>query len=198
MSPSAGILSKQCHVRFLNSRPFCSAGTARLSGPEASSPQPLRHPEISRLSVLRPSGRIVESTNCYLDAAVNAEFRKRWIPDTVVALDDLDFSWLHWPNPKRLGDVVLYTNNCWVIRFKNPDASAEIRSKRVWILKERRKILKIGSYDEAGRELQSLTVRKMQRSEMNHWVFSEVNLMKWDPKTQKETGSVFEFESAEK
>ena len=98
------------------------------------------------------------------------------IRNTNLTYEDISLRFLYWPNAKLLGDEIILARDSWVIELVPPTAGASQYSKvKVWISKGENAVMKMESFDSAGKSVRKYTVRSVMKRD-DFWFLKQMEI----------------------
>ena len=108
----------------------------------------------------------------------------------LITYEDLSLGFLHWPDPKLLGEETVRTRRAWKIEISAPSASSQYAAVRVWVDKASSALLRIEGYDSEGKlskRLEVVSARKIDGC----WMLKQMRVERIDPSNRKTTGITY-------
>jgi hypothetical protein len=98
------------------------------------------------------------------------------VRNTNITYEDLSLRFLYWTNAKLLGDEIILARDSWVIELLPPNPGASQYSKvKVWISKGENAVMKMESFDGAGKSVRKYTVRSVMKRD-DFWFLKQMEI----------------------
>jgi hypothetical protein len=98
------------------------------------------------------------------------------IRNTNVSYEDLSLRFLYWTNAKLLGSDIILARDSWEIELVPPSPGASQYSKvKVWISKGENAVMKMESFDAAGKSVRKYTVRSVMKRD-DFWFLKQMEI----------------------
>lgn len=102
------------------------------------------------------------------------------IRGTGITCEDLSMSFLYWPVAKIVGEEVLVTQNCWIIRVEpGPGMASQYGSVRLWIQKHSKALVRVVTYGHDGKPQKRFEVRTVQKVE-GGYILKQMRIQKME------------------
>lgn len=108
----------------------------------------------------------------------------------LITYEDLALGFLHWPNPKLLGEETVRTRSAWKIEIPAPPGSSQYGAVRVWVDKASAALLRIEGFDGAGKPSKRFEVVSARKID-GQWMLKQMRVERIDPATRKTTGITY-------
>lgn len=108
----------------------------------------------------------------------------------LITYEDLSLGFLHWPNPKLLGEGTVRTRSAWKIEIPAPPGSSQYGVVRVWVDKASAALLRIEGFDTAGKPSKRFEVVSARKID-GQWMLKQMRVERIDPSTRKTTGITY-------
>jgi len=108
----------------------------------------------------------------------------------LITYEDISLGFLHWPNPKLLGEETVRTRSAWKIEIPAPPGSSQYGVVRVWVDKASAALLRIEGYNSSGNLSKRFEVISAQKID-DQWMLKQMRVARIDPDTRKTTGITY-------
>ncbi len=108
----------------------------------------------------------------------------------LITYEDLALGFLHWPNPKLLGEETVRTRSAWKIEIHAPPGSSQYGAVRVWVDKASAALLRIEGFDSTGKPSKRFEVVSARKID-GQWMLKQMRVERIDPSTRKTTGITY-------
>ncbi len=108
----------------------------------------------------------------------------------LITYEDLALGFLHWPNPKLLGEETVRTRSAWKIEIPAPQGSSQYGAVRVWVDKTSAALLRIEGFDATGKPSKRFEVVSARKID-GQWMLKQMRVERIDPATRKTTGITY-------
>ena len=108
----------------------------------------------------------------------------------LITYEDLSLGFLHWPNPKLLGEETVRTRSAWKIEIPAPPGSSQYGVVRVWVDKASAALLRIEGFDNSGKPSKRFEVVSARKLD-GQWMLKQMRVERIDPSTRKTTGITY-------
>lgn len=108
----------------------------------------------------------------------------------LITYEDLSLGFLHWQNPKLLGEETVRTRSAWKIEIPAPQGSSQYGIVRVWVDKASAALLRIEGFDISGKPSKRFEVVSARKID-GQWMLKQMRVERIDPATRKTTGITY-------
>ena len=110
--------------------------------------------------------RLVEITKKGGEREVTDAQYDRPVRGTEITYEDLSMRFLYWPVAKILGEEVLVTQNCWILRVEPASGKdSQYGAAKLWIQKRSGALVRVETYDHRGNFVKRFEVISVQKVE---------------------------------
>lgn len=148
------------------------------------------NPDQSIILTLGEDGSQLRESRGSNAPAVPVERLSESVRGGLITYEDLALGFLHWPNPKLLGEEIVRTRPAWKIEIPAPPGSSQYGAVRVWVDKASAALLRIEGFDSTGKPSKRFEVVSARKID-GQWMLKQMRVERIDPSTRKTTGITY-------